>query len=221
MPPQRPAIPYPIPKGVDETAAMESLRRFGYMVSDTAETASQAELDILDIRNRTDLLEGVVGYGSVTMSRNEQIGLITPARPRLQFGIQVGPMKGVSVAPNGEGLDLHDEGLWVLNVHTTAESTGFGGNNAVAMQIDVYDGNNALYRSRAFIANPGSDRGTVGGPFTFVAPGPNYKVRAWVESGRWRGFLGGTLFSMMTANKWDNRTNNAGPQTVPDGPGKS
>ncbi|MFC7450563.1 hypothetical protein [Rhodococcus daqingensis] len=193
--------------GPDLDAGRDQLRRFGSSVE--------------DLRGRTSLLEGVVAYGNVSMTRNEWV---VGARPILRFGHQVGEMKGVSITPAGDGLILESEGCWRVDCHSTAAGTGFTGDPWVDLDIEIHKPvgtpGDPIFDRKRYTAWLGDGQASVGGPVSFVPPAPGYRVFAFAASARWRRMLGGTLYSQMSVNKWDNRTTHGdAPSEVGDGPG--
>lgn len=220
----------PVPQRPDYEATYAQLSEVGATLGDSYNIGNAAYDGVADhdvvldahgnrlngLEGRTDLLEGVVAYGNLSATRNEWCSPLNGYRPALQFGQQVGPMKGVGNM--GNGAMLYSKGLWRVDCWVMGDHTTWGGDGWIAMDIEVRNSNNTLYEQKTFEFDaPG--RGSVGGCHSFVTPAPNYRIHAFVRSGRWRRFLGGTLYSTMSVNKWDNNTTNQAPGTVGDGPG--
>jgi len=173
-------------------------------------------VQIQSLQDRAQELEGVIGYGNVVMTRNEHIGLLD-TRPILKFGGQIGRMKGVTIAPGGDGLVLGSPGLWRADCIIYPDFTNFTGDPWVIMDLEVHYPQGGLYERKRVRSEIGGGQSLVG-MLSFTVPDPGYRVHVFVTSGRWRRFLGGTLWSMLSVNKWDTQITPMPPDEVPDGP---
>lgn len=176
-------------------------------------------VQINQLQNRAQELEGVIGYGNVVMSRNEWVDISNP-RPILQFGTQVGRMKGVSITPAGDGLVLGSPGLWRADAICFPDNTVYTGDNWTVADLEVHypeSEGGGLYDRKRVRSAAGSGTSLVA-VSSFTVPRPGFRVFVFVESGRWRRWLGGSQWSMLSVNKWDTSTAAMPPAEVPDGP---
>lgn len=192
---------------------------FGANAGDAYNTAGAAWGGVIDLEGRADVLEGVVAYGNMSMTRNEWIIGDT----WLPFGQQVGRMKGVtSVAIGsgmGRGFQVESEGLFRVDVVTHIWDTPFTGNDWNDLDIVVYRPDGVEHERKRYTEMCGNgDHNSIGGPHTFIAPSAGYRVFAQGRAGRWRRYMGGTLHSTFSINKWDAAVTSQAPGTVPDSP---
>lgn len=207
----RATFPSPPPR-LDAEATFEALQRLGTTVEDTRLLAG--ELDY-----RTDVLEGVQAYGSAVMSKNQWIlnGNYLP------FDIQIGAPKGVTpfALGDGAGYILHSAGLWRVDGYVLVGTHEFGRNGPNWCDLDIVvlrpDGSEYA-RRKFFTVMPENEERTLGGSHSFVVPGPGYRVILWGNTGRWRKYIGGALFSSFAVTKYGTEVAAAPPQQVPDSP---
>lgn len=196
--------------------------------------AAEVELDqqvktpINDLINDVNLLNGVPAYASAYMSYN--IWVVNDA-PIMPFNAQIGPNKKVDVIAPGAtddgGMLAYDPGLWVVDVQTMGNGTGFTGDPWIAMDmtISVYDGPDDqndflfdyLYSTQQYAADFPS---AIPQRYSFVIPMEvdHFTVKVQCLSARWRQFLGGTQWSMMTLRRVSVDVDNESfDETVPDG----
>ncbi|MFI2216513.1 hypothetical protein ACH47B_06470 [Rhodococcus sp. NPDC019627] len=223
----------PTPQRPDAEATWAELARFGTTAGDAYNTAGSAWDGVVEhdgrldgLEGRTDLLEGVVAYGNLSMDKNQWVieGAGHPGR-WMPYSQQVGPRKGVNLVTIGAGNDMGNgfqllsAGLWRVDVFTQVWDTPFTGNNWADLEIQVLTPTNSIYEVKRFTVDcPEGVHMTIGGPHSFVVPAMGYKVFAVGRAGRWRRFMGGTLYSTFSINKWDNDTYPQAPGTVPDSP---
>lgn len=176
-------------------------------------------VQISNLQNRAQELEGVIGYGNVVQTRNEWVDA-SQSRPILKFGAQVGRMKGVSVTPAADGLVLGSPGLWRADALVYADTTLYTGSDWITADLEVHypaSEGGGLYERKTIRASSGNGTSLVGN-VSFTTPRPGFQVFVFVSSGRWRRFLGGSQWSMLSVNKWDTQVVASPPATVPDGP---
>lgn len=182
------------------------------------------------LRDRTDLLESVVAYGNQVMGLNQWV----VSEQFMPFDQQVGPRKGVNVVAKagpgsnmGYGFQLQSAGLWRVDTYTLVSDTPFTGQNWADLEILVLRPDHTIYEVKRFTeyigGNVGNDTtsgdssiGTIGGCHSFVAPTSGYMVFVRGRAGRWRRYMGGTLYSQFSINKWDNGVTAQAPGTVGD-----
>ncbi|WP_072689253.1 hypothetical protein [Rhodococcus marinonascens] len=179
--------------------------------------------DVNGLGGRTDLLEGVVAYGNAVMGKNQW--LVNSSVP-LPFSLTIGPMKGVEqvTTGSGSGFKMLSEGCWRVDVFTLVDGTPFTGSNDCELDIRVECPDGSEYETKRFVLELGStapgfgtnQKGTIGGPHSFVVPDPDYRVFAIGRSSRWRRYMGGTLYSMFSINKWDTQVTDQAPSEVDD-----
>lgn len=175
----------------------------------------------LDMIDRLDLLEGVIGYCSLWMSKNWE--LAGGAFRRLPFDSQLGPRKGTELAQ--DGIKLSAKGLWRIDAHLTwyPAPSGWGQSNTPAASkiVVVYADTGSVYSEKEFdgvITPYGSE--TSAFSHTLVIPDDGAFV-VQLHAGHPKDFhsvYGGTVKSALSVNKWDSNTaNNVLAPTVPDG----
>ncbi|MFD4294130.1 hypothetical protein ACFWQG_13010 [Rhodococcus sp. NPDC058532] len=174
------------------------------------------------LEHRADLLEGVVGYCSLVQSKNWSIpGGGSPKK--LPFDFQVGPAVGAS--PSNGGIRMHEKGLWRIDTLITFDrAPNFTVNTVAIIGVVADNSGGAVYSQKHFYRTvSGSiDPQAVFFSHTLVIPDDN-KYTAYIyvgQTGAGAGYkaFGGTMYSALSVNKWDNRTiNSNAPGTVPDG----
>lgn len=167
-------------------------------------------LQISDLQNRAQILEGIIGYGSFVMPVNRFLGLTqnTDTR-RLPFTYQIGPSVGVVSNTNGS-LTLGSRGLWTVYSSVRARSTIYTGGDRVWLDLVVTDpAGNVLRKKEIDFWSYDTSIG-LQNSLTVVTPTAGCIVHAYVRSDRWRWFLGGSDFSELTVLKHSNEVENTG-----------
>lgn len=203
------------PARLDSEATVQALGRLGKVAEDS-------RIGVDELRARTDLLEGVVAYGNTSMDRNEWIVISDANDGRyLPFSLQVGPMKGVQLVTRGQigvGYRLLSKGVWRVDALVEVWDTSFTGGDWADLDVVVFRPDGTEYERKRFNVRAIAEaRVSLGGPHSFVVPDPGYEVFCMGRSGKWRRFMGGTLWSTFSVNKWDNGVTAQPPGTVPDG----
>lgn len=219
----------PTPQRPDYEATWAELARFGTTAGDAYNVAGSAYDGVVDLESRTDLLEGVQGYGNLSAIRNQWV----VADNYLPFQQQIGPKKGVNLVTIGSGstsyggFQLITSGLWRVDAYSLVSDTPFGGANWADLEIEVRRPDHSVYERKRFTIITGANEstvggtsaiGTVGGCHSFVAPTAGYMVFVLGRAGRWRRYMGGTLYSTLSINKWDSNVTAQAPGTVGDSP---
>ncbi|WP_407107876.1 hypothetical protein [Rhodococcus aetherivorans] len=200
----------------------DSIAGWDGVVDDLADLANQVRDGQLDMNDRLDLLESVAGYCQLFMSKNWRVkggSYIT-----LPFDAQIGPNKGA--VPHQNGIRLSKKGLWRVAAHVSfypPPANWFTGASAVGIDvvISVVTTTGVVYSEEAYplvVTSLGSE--TAAFAHTLVVPtDEQYVATVKVKHPKdWAWIYGGTLRSSLTANKWDNGTDNAVVLPVaPDG----
>ncbi len=185
---------------------------------------------IVDLQDRAQVLEGIIGYGSWVASQNLFITFDQddPGMRTMSFDRQVGPSVGVTLVSDpalaGKKVQrLDSKGLWQVLAQTRSRGTGFTGSAKVYMDIVVKapDGSEYYRRSmdQSAISNNGGDGEiTFSNNVFFTTPGAGYTVRVDLFTGRWRWFYGGSQWSGLSVLKHSSEVQNPGtvdPGTPP------
>ncbi|MCD2109352.1 hypothetical protein O4214_30275 [Rhodococcus erythropolis] len=185
---------------------------------------------IVDMQNRTQILEGIIGYGSWVASQNLFLSIDqnNAGARTMSFDRQVGPSVGVTLVPDsalaGKKVQrLDSQGLWQVLAQTRSRRTIYSGTAKVYMDIVVKDpsGNEHYRRSmdQSAISSEGGDGEiTLTNNVFFTVPGPGYTVRVDLFSGQWRWFYGGSQWSGLSILKHSSEVQNPGtvdPGTPP------
>lgn len=175
----------------------------------------EKEVEILDLQDRAQILEGIQGYASYVMPSNRFIGLDQndPGKRTLPFTRQVGPSVGVDLGGGaGNGVvRLLSKGLWRVDAQSYARGTPYTGDKKVFIQIVVMAPNGSVFTLKeAEFDCAVNDWMTVKVDHTFVTPDAGYFVKADVYSLRWRWFLGGTKVSGLSLVKHSSEAVNLG-----------
>lgn len=180
------------------------------------EQVKQTNDGMLDLANRTDLLEGVRGFCMAyqTFNVNAEWGLLGGNTRLMPFRGSYGPTKGAHI--EGDGITLDEPGAWRIDSMVRANNTGYGGGDGTLMDILVYRPDGSEYVRRRFNAWTGQGKESIYGGFPLVVDGPGYYIRVETWTSRWRWWAGGTMYTFLSAVKYDNRSINPGESTVPD-----
>lgn len=178
------------------------------------------------LQSRTQILEGVVGYGSWVATDNLFIGLDQDGVGKrvMQFDHQVGPALGVGLVPDTPLASkkvqrLMSRGLWQVIAQTRARDTNYTGNHKVRMDVVVKAPDGAEHYRRSMdavaVAPPtiglgGDGQVTLQANVMFVVPDPYYRVYVELFSGKWRWFYGGSQWSGITILKHSSEVENTG-----------
>lgn len=170
---------------------------------------------MLDLAGRTDLLEGVRGfcmaYQSLNVNAQWNLGTNTREMP---FDKRYGPSLGAEIY--GSGIRLNEAGAWRIDAMVRANDTSFTGGDGALMDLIVYRPNGSEFLRRRYDAWPGQGIESIYGGSPIVVEEPGYYIRVETWTGRWRWWSGGTLYTFLSAVKYDNRPINPGDQKVPD-----
>lgn len=182
----------------------------------TVSTAAEHIRDgMTDLAGRTDLLEGVRGfcmaYQSLNVNAQWNLGTNTREMP---FNAQYGPSKGAEIS--GNGIRLNEAGAWRIDAMVRAQGTSFTGSDGALMDLIVYKPNGSVHLRRRYDAWPGTGVESIYGGSPIVVDTPGYYIRVETWTGRWRWWTGGTLYTFLSAVKYDNRPINPGQETVPN-----
>lgn len=160
------------------------------------------ETDIADLQDKTQVLQDVIGYGCSYMNTTTSTDFKGTLK-KMQFGTQVGPIVGCTM--DGYGFVLGSKGLWRADLQMTFDVYSIGVKN-FDMDIRVYAPDGTLFDQQLFPDSTGS-RASRTNVFSFVVPGPGYKVYAYAQCALGRGMLGGNGRSGFYVTKISGETN--------------
>lgn len=205
--------------------ALSGIGSGGGWLDDIFGWGREKEVEILDLQDRTQILEGITGYASFVMPINWFLGLDqnNPGKRTLPFTRQVGPWVGVDQGGGaGSGVvRLLSKGLWRVDAQTRVRDTIYTGAQKCYIQILVLDPSGAVFSLKESELDTDVDGyGTLKVDHTFVVPAAGYFVLAHVYSARWRWFMGGTKYSSLSLVKHSSEAVNLGG-VDPGDPGSS
>lgn len=188
-------LPKPLVRRPDTIDNLEYLREFGRTFEDA--------------RQRTNALEGIIGYGSFVMSQNQWLGADAggPHRMRMQFDFKYGDSKGITpVSPTGR-IQFDEPGLWKIDAQARAWQTPTGGDNLVWLDIEARRANGELIRKQSIDYPAGSSGKVIRGGMTVEIPDElGCYAEVWCYSGKWRWFYGGADWTEFTLRKLSSNT---------------
>lgn len=163
-------------------------------------------LEIEDLQDKTQKLEGVVGYRAAYMPEGSGT---TPVGnwKWLGFTATVGPQVGTAIGPDG-GITLLSKGLWRSDtqVYFSWETTL----PVVEAEIVVFDEFGVEFGKRSFRSKTGTGGDSyesIGLNYTFVVPRAGFRVFVRARSaGLGREILTGLRYTSLTVNKWSSET---------------
>lgn len=171
----------------------------------------------LDIINRTDLLEGVQGYGAAYQTKNINVGNGSGGWRDIPFNKPLGPSKNITIDEARGELVFGGEGLHVVYTKVYANDSVFSGNDSVFLDINILYPDRSVYSwGRTIKHVPRGGAQSVSSTYPVVVPGPGYRVQVKVYSSNWRWFKGGTQFSTLHVIRHSSTAINPGEQVVPD-----
>ena len=158
-----------------------------------------------DLQDRTQQLEGVIGYGSARMS-----GHFTPGNSytRCPFTTRVGPMVGMTHNSTSGYFVLGSKGLWEFSAKVIFDFLlfGSGADNGVFMDLVVYapDGTE-FYRAKNLTTS--GPEVTLNETGRFVVPASGYRVEVQAMATiNYRGMLGNIGFNQLNLLKISDET---------------
>lgn len=179
------------------------------------EQVKQTNDGMLSLATRTDFLEGVRGFCMAyqTLNINTAWSLAENVR-QMPFNGAYGPAKGAHI--EGNGITLDEAGAWRIDSIVRANSTDFTGSDGTLMDIIVYKPNGTEYVRHRFDSWTGTGVESIYGGFPIVIDEAGYYIRVETWTGRWRWWTGGTMYTFLSAVKYDNRAINMGQSAVPN-----
>lgn len=166
-----------------------------------------AETDIVDLQDRAQVLEGVIGYGCRYMSTSPGV---TTSAAVMPFDTQVGPVVGVTLQSGGK-FRLDSKGLWRLESQVRFWGAALAPPR-VYMDIVVRNsGGTEIARIRAMGSTDDEVTLTNVMPVVIPSSGCTAEVQAWtsgipVVGGNWRGIGGGYSTTRFSAFKISDET---------------
>lgn len=197
-------------------AILQGLSPANWIPLGVSTAATQVKDGMTALANRTDLLEGVRGFCMAyqTLNVNAEWAILGSNTRLMPFRSQYGPNKGARVV--GDGITLDEKGAWRIDAMVRANGTSYPGGDGTLMDLIVYNPDGSEHVRRRFDDWPGTGVGSIYGGFPLVVDGPGYTIRVETWTGRWRWWAGGTMYTFLSAVKYDNRVENEGQSTVPD-----
>lgn len=180
---------------------------------------------IVDLQDRAQVLEGIIGYGSWVASQNLFLTFDQndPGKRTMSFDRQVGPSVGVTLvsdpAQAGKKVQrLNSKGLWQVIAQTRARNTSFTGDYKVYMDIVVKAPNGTEYYRKSMdtlalgsgFGAGGDGQATLQLNIMLTVPDAYYTVHVELFSGKWRWFFGGSQWSGLTILKHSSEVENTG-----------
>lgn len=141
---------------------------------------------LADLQDKTQALEGVVGYGCSYMDTSHSGSLGTNFQ-LMQFDRQVGPMVGCSL--DGYGYVLQSKGLWRIDAQMFYDVYLVGAQNT-EFEIRVFTPTESVFAVMTGFDDTSRAR-SLNTQLPVVVPAAGYKVRVYARAGVGRGFLGG------------------------------
>ena len=160
------------------------------------------EETIVDLQDKTQQLQDVVGYGCAYMNTTTSTDF-KGTKKKMAFATQVGPLVGCTM--DGYGYVLGSKGLWRADLQMTFDVYAIGVKD-FDMDIRVYAPNGTLFDQQLFPDSSGS-RAARTNVFSFVVPAAGYKVYAYAQCALGRGMLGGNGRSGFYVTKISGETN--------------
>lgn len=173
---------------------------------------------IYELKQATDRFAGVVAYGSYIMADSQYIGgILGGNRAQMNFNRSISPPYGVTRV--AEGIRLDSIGLWHVDAQVRAQTTLFGGDDTVWLEIEVWTPEGTFYTRKSIDRQiPGNKGSVVRGGHTFPVDRPGYVVKIFVWTGRWRWFYGGSECTELTIRKLSNEPQETLPLNPSDPP---
>ncbi|PTR42019.1 hypothetical protein C8K38_111188 [Rhodococcus sp. OK611] len=163
--------------------------------------AQAKQADIATLQDKTQKLEGVVGYCHTYSSGGSSNAIAGDIR--IPIDNQIGPIVGATIA-NG-AIYLASKGLWVADLQLTAEGYTALGSTYINIQIRVYAPNGTLHAHRIAEADTSSRESlVVHVPFTI--PSAGYYAELWCNAAFGRGSRGGSVWNGMSVEKRSSET---------------
>lgn len=124
----------------------------------------------------------------------------------LPFTEQVGPLVGTEVLPDG-GLRILTAGAWQAYAKVAASGTGWPGRDWLRMWLELRRADGSLLAESWNASIAGTDQAAMVDVMPFVVSPDDVaaggvELRVFMDSGRWRYFLGGHGMTLLSAQKF-------------------
>lgn len=174
----------------------------GQLVSMRWNQVDEMDEDLLELQDRTQKLEGVIGYGSAVMSSHQTPGSSFSVA---NFDTPYGPIEGCTYSTSTKRYTLGSKGLWDITAKTKWDILAFL-DPGVEMKCVVRAPGGAVHFESA-VEGTGSDRPTLLDSFRVVVPTSGYTVEVQARSDTaGRGLLGSSSASAFNVLKISNET---------------
>ncbi|MFC9766046.1 hypothetical protein [Rhodococcus jostii] len=156
--------------------------------------------DLADLQDRTQMLEGVIGYAHAYCTGGAPVG---NADTFIPLNIPVGPAVGVTRTTNR--FLLGSRGLWIAQGQIGYDSISGVLNTYINAQIRIYTPGGTLFAQRiAETVTSAQHTCTVQMPF--VVPAAGYWAELWGFMGLARGIKGGSNWTGLSVQKESTET---------------
>lgn len=151
--------------------------------------------ELADLQDKTQKLEGVIGYahGYINGGWSGQLGLAKRSIDRA-----IGPTVGVTRASGA--YYLNSKGLWVADARLNVNTAGFGVGTTTELHIRVYSPGGSLHATAASLATT-AERHCHSVHLPFTVPSAGYYVEFWADVPLARDALGGSHFNGFSVEK--------------------
>ncbi|MFC9768948.1 hypothetical protein [Rhodococcus jostii] len=172
----------------------------GFWGKITTHVFDPAAADLADLQDRTQTLEGVIGYAHAYCTGGAPVG---NADTFIPLNIPVGPAVGVTRTSNR--FLLGSRGLWIAQGQIGYDSISGVLNTYINAQIRIYTPAGTLFAQRiAETVTSAQHTCTVQMPF--VVPAAGYWAELWGFMGLARGIKGGSNWTGLSVQKESTET---------------
>ena len=124
----------------------------------------------------------------------------------LPFTEQVGPLVGTEILPDG-GLRILTAGAWQAYAKVAASGTGWPGRDWLRMWLELRRADGSLLAESWNASIAGTDQAAMVDVMPFVVSPDDVaaggvELRVYMDSGRWRHFLGGHGMTLLSVQKF-------------------
>ena len=161
----------------------------------------QQQIELAGLQDRTQKLEGVIGYAHAYASGGISMSL---GSVKYSMSNQIGPVVGATMT-NGPFI-LGSKGLWVADAHMSFDyyTIPFGVTK-ISLSIRVYAPNGSLHAIRTARDDTDQD-GTLAVHEPFTIPSAGYYAEMWINAAIGRGVFGGSEWNGLSIEKRSTET---------------
>lgn len=162
----------------------------------------ETHAELADLQDRTQELEGVIGYAHAYASGGISMSL---GSVKYSMSNQIGRVIGATMT-NGSFV-LGSRGLWVADAHMSYDYYKIPfGVTKISLSIRIYAPNGSLHAIRTARDDTEED-GTLTVHMPFTVPTAGYYAELWVNAAVGRGIFGGSEWNGLSVNKISTETN--------------